>query len=140
MRISERYIKMCEKAEEIQREWKPKMGDRYWNTLWRVLPENYPEILCSGSFVKGDLKEKVKNIWLPTQEQLQGMLTNNAFWYYQGSDCLNREMARVYGSLYAQGYFETGNEFWLAYVMWKKYQKIWDDKKEEWVKGGIHEV
>jgi len=27
MDTSETYIKMCEKAEEIQREWKPKIGD-----------------------------------------------------------------------------------------------------------------
>jgi len=33
MIVTKRYIKMCEKAEEIQREWKPEIGDKYWYTF-----------------------------------------------------------------------------------------------------------
>ena len=30
--------------------------------------------------------------------------------------------------------YETPKQLWLAFVMWEKHQKRWDDEKEEWVK------
>lgn len=132
--ITERYIKMCKKAEEIQREWKPELGDRYWNTFWKLCEYNYSEVICSSSFEKGDIDEKVKNIWLPTQEQLQEMIEwerETGLWgKFSG---LWVELELQYSEKIYR--FTCYNELWLAYVMWEKYQKIWDDEKEEWVKG-----
>lgn len=137
--ITERYIKMCEKAEEIQREWKPELGDRYWNTFWKLCEYNYSEVICSSSFEKGDIDEKVKNIWLPTQEQLQEMLDGDYFYHAFNLDVVNETMKRLYSEDGLYSPFETGNEFWLAFVMWKRYGKVWDDEKEEWVKGDSYD-
>jgi len=30
MDLSEKYIKMCWKAKELQRRWTPQVGDHYW--------------------------------------------------------------------------------------------------------------
>jgi len=30
--------------------------------------------------------------------------------------------------------FTTMEELWLAYVMYEKYSKIWDNKKGKWIK------
>ncbi|RLI31137.1 hypothetical protein DRO48_01585 [Candidatus Bathyarchaeota archaeon] len=122
MKITDRYKKMALKAEEIQRRW----DGRYCSWVW------VPHRNWTG--LKQNAHEMSDNcVWLPTQEELQEMLApKNAFWYYMGLDYLNKEMGEVYGPLYAQGYFNDGNEFWLAVVMWREYHKIWDDEKEEW--------
>jgi len=175
MKITERYIKMCEKAEEIQRMWKSKIGDwvqlrhkflngKIENDLNPLLVVEdvsedavyvyYPESIHE----KIDLKmvcwrvykpfHNSNNgwwwwVWLPTQEQLQEMvkpflgdeknlLRNFALWLLgRYSSVISKEYIEL---------FDTGNEVTLAFVMWERYQKVWDDEKEEWVKGGNHEV
>ena len=127
---------MCIKAREIQKCWKPKFGDWFWDG---EIPAIFLRFGGGITLLCGDEKlfdlRRTYEMWLPTQEQLQQMLKpDNSFWYYEGLDLLNKEMAEAYGSLYTSGYFDNGNEFWLAVVMWKKYHKIWDDKEEEWIK------
>ena len=175
MRISERYIKMCEKAEEIQREWKSKIGD--WVQLRHKflngkIENDLPPLLVVEDvsedavyvYYPESIHEKIDLkmvcwrvykpfhnsnngwwwwVWLPTQEQLQEMVE---LW---GSDAfrkmdyvlwiLRKECIFTTDLIYWQN-FNSFKEFWLAFVMWKRYGKVWDDEKEEWVKGGIHEV
>jgi len=143
MRISERYIKMCEKAEEIQREWKPERGDwcieKKGKPLYPLLVVEISFIYCSdyglSVFTEGGELRKVLQsdlTWLPTQEQLQEMMG-----FYPHTWGYFLFFIKETGAF---GKFSSMNELWLAYVMSEKYQKVWDDWKEEWVKGGIHEV
>ncbi len=150
--ITERYIKMCEKAEEIQREWKPQTGD--WAIdVWHRNPVVVAIVELSGrllvSQIGGSLyeNEQDKFFWLPTQEQLQGMVEDEILRGSLGLDYrgpCKRHIDLFWAFRFwfekraGEGYIRTCtsmNELWLAFVMWEKYGKVWDDKKEEWVKG-----
>ena len=144
-RGTERYVKMCIKAEEIQKEWKPQSGDWFVDFCGDIKVGigfyNHPLRLQR-------LKAGTKRFWLPTQEQL---------WERLGDKGLNKEDRekmiedffnfaidnRYCGEgtyklplLAPVDIFTSIQEIVFAFVMWKKYQKVWDDEKEEWVKGG----
>ncbi len=116
MDTSKKYIKMCEKAEEIQRRWEHIQGDFYFdgankkvknkNTTFK-LAENYP---C---------------IWLPRQDQLQEMIGEE--WWKILGDFVDY-ITSIHPSV------ESFEQLWLAFVMWEKYQKVWNDRRGEWVK------
>ncbi|RKZ19684.1 hypothetical protein DRQ17_00465 [bacterium] len=145
--ITERYIKMCEKAEEIQREWKPQEGDfcivKGYKKVFVVFQDAGVDDFGVPCLIAGHrCLDKRQTIWLPTQEQLQEMVLE---WYqkknlYDVNDSntlflrlRNFWMEGVYQEAILQ--FGTMNELLLAFVMWERYQKVWDDEKEEWVKG-----
>ena len=125
--ITDNFIKMCEKAKEIQKLWKPRMGD------WCADPDHDEGVLASiGSLTATKRWDK----WLPTQEQLIEILnTMNGFWqlthreyqedkiyilthfaYYQKSEYINKEIKTVF----------------LQMIMKEKYNKTWTGEK--WVK------
>ena len=140
-----KYIKMCEKSEEIQRNWEPRIGDMvaFGNRSVGIICcredkerfETY-RIVSISPHIYGNFywQDRSQCIWLPYQSQLQGMLRpHNYFWYYMGLETLNREMSNIYGNWYVNEGFDSGEKFWLAFVMYKKYNKIWDNEKERWV-------
>lgn len=135
MDTSKEYIKMCEKAEEIQKNWFPLRGDclvykhpDYWENIF-VFSNQHPV---------NDLK--AITIWfllflfLPRQDQLQEMVRNMPVdlplsaigWigkFYQW--CVD-EMEHVTPMK------NSMEQLWLAFVMKEKYNKVWSG--EEWVK------
>ena len=128
MDTSETYIKMCEKAEEIQAIWRDKEGDYYiafWDSKARISHED-----DEGAY-KG-LPPK-SNIWLPRQDQLQEMIgfthkekRLHSFirfveWGY-GSSVFAKQPEEI---------FESMEQLWLAFAMKEKYSKVWDG--EDWV-------
>ena len=155
MKITERYIKMCEKAEEIQREWKPQRGDRCiekkGKTVYPLLVIEIDFIYCSDYglrvfTVHGELIKVLQSdlTWLPTQEQLQEMYMNmspDIDWVEKGAVTLESDFSYVVTEENWEYFvqFGTMNELWLAFVMWERYGKVWDDEKEEWFKGGEDE-
>ena len=76
-------------------------------------------------------------IWLPTQGQLQKMLNEPyetllrefIYWLDDGLHdlCwnLDKQLLKQFTSI---------EQLWLAYIMWKKYNKIWNEKEQKWVK------
>jgi len=131
---------MCKEAKEVQEKWEPKIGDY---------------VIFVNSEIEGIVVHRMGNnivmiasqentcyfttrfnlVWLPTQKQLQKMLSpNNYFWYYMGLNLLNEKLAKVYGSFYSGGGFKNGEEFWIVVVMWELYRKIWDVCMEKWIK------
>ncbi|RLC74433.1 MAG: hypothetical protein DRI61_16610 [Chloroflexi bacterium] len=141
MDVSKKYIKMCEKAKEIQEMWLPQIGDYYvakWNK--RKL------ILCGLKILKDIRKNKDDYIWLPRQDQLQDILIDENYTEYENPLNLNRTMMDevseyVDKSPFWAGYkykpyyhgFDTLEQLWLAFLMYKKYGKIWNENKGEWV-------
>lgn len=147
MDTSKKFIKMCEKADEIQNLWKRKPGDFYrWhcnlcfnnpnnlknkayihNVFWEGedLIDNW-ECDCGSS----DIDVGMPIIWLPTQNQLQYLSNKNL------GDLLDSFMLWEEGSgfIRQRDNFDSMGQLWLAFVMYEKYQKIWDDEKEEWIK------
>ena len=138
--ITENYIKMCEQAEEIQSEWMPKDWDRFAYCDSREMG-----VACVDGKepTKKELKENLMyRFWLPTQEQLQGIvLTKNILentwtlgWLINNIYCF-MENEYEYVELpehYAFKNFKEVNELLLAFVMYRKYNKIWTGEK--WVK------
>ena len=133
------FIKMCEKAGEIQREWKPKIGDRIiqknlkTDMVFYVNEKNIDYDYCT-KYTKDEY------IYLPTQEQLQkiGMTLESLkgrvmkpFWELldQFSYFLWDDETRKYASE-----FESLNELWLAFIIKEKYYKLWSIAGQRWVK------
>jgi len=121
MDTSETYVKMCEKAEEIQnvllvREPIPHFDDEDFMVCHKC--KEWP-IKC----VFSDCTE-LTPIWLPRQDQLQEMINEN------------NVPAIVILHLFKEwAYkehkpFKTMEQLWLAFVMSEKYGKVWNE--EEW--------
>ncbi|MGA2669973.1 MAG: hypothetical protein ABSF21_00930 [Dehalococcoidia bacterium] len=137
MDTSETYIKMCEKAEEIEcgHEWID--GDMFYEKLQSPQPGGYQEGVFLeyedsefGSHAKDTRYPREKLIWLPRQDQLQMMV--------QRSD----EYARPFIARFAKWVHDeidyvldqslkSMEQLWLAFAMKEKYNKIWNG--EEWV-------
>ena len=142
--ITENYIKMCEQAEEIQKLMPHILTsthlkgnifictDKYnANYFWRM-----ETLIDTGDEVGSSIYGPTKNIWLPTQEQLQAMVKDRSFHIWGNFNSLfmtantgNRDTHRV-----CWGEAKSLNELWLAFVMHEKYNKIWTGEKWELVK------
>ena len=111
MDTSETYIKMCEKAVEIQKvapKFRPCRGPDYW-----YYPLN---------------RDVERPIWLPCQDQLQEMVGG-----YQ-PQIFRTFVEFVIGSRYLETWgdhlgpwdnHQSFEQLWLAFVMEEKYGKIW---------------
>lgn len=136
MGTSKEYILMCKKAKGIQEIWIPTVGDLYYHKTY-----------CKNVLLywdKIDRFNKFRKIWLPRQDQLQGMIplsklssTNeitsvrllNIFTDY----CNKWETAFMFRYPKTKAIYSPSMEqLWLAFVMKEKYNKTWDGK--EWVK------
>ncbi len=118
MDTSKEYIKMCEKAEEIQPgELNP--GDFY---VTKMNVYNYIHRICSVQ-----MRRRFFQIRLHRQDQLQEMLMVNG-----NLTALMQDLWR-----YASKEFDldwsksTMEQLWLAFVMKEKYNKIWNGKEWE---------
>lgn len=124
--ITDNYIKMCEKAEEIQVKWKPRIGDKIKHRLGKSIQLI---TLYDIETYSDDFYIEEKYTWLPTQEQLQKMISRNWYdvfckflWWHSDDDKSSEEFESMFTSM---------NEVWLAFVMKEKYNKVWNGK--EWV-------
>ena len=116
------YIKMCEQAEEIQKLWKPKIGDYYYekghHKICDKKPYHYIAILDKEKlylFYKkhNDNLVEYKRFLLPTLEQLWDMLEGTV-------------MANLTITVY-----ETLQEHLLNHVMEHNWGKMWNNEKWE---------
>jgi len=118
MDVSSEYVKMCEKAVEIQA-LAPKptiLGGNFWH---------YPEGATGAPIV-----------WLPRQDQLQEMLFDTEHIFARV--VLLKEFVRQ-NERYILNKMRSFEQLWLAFVMQERYSKIWNG--EDWIKklGGEHE-
>ena len=123
------FVKMCEKAEEIQGQWEPKSYDYVYDTD----PHEYNEVSLitnPAGFNKNGF------IWLPRQDQLQEMLQK-----YVEKDCLvgdsiSKRMAMYFG-IWVQKEeclnFYSMEQYWLVWLMKEKFNKVWDG--DNWING-----
>ena len=136
--ITKNYIKMCEKAEEIQKAWKPENGDRfiYKNDLGQEIVL-YRKESGEPAF---DIMRGIM-FYLPTQEQLQEMIKKETYRLriekFEENiliECFFKN--KVEGSYYVTGRLKLeGNnyqELLLRIVMYRKYSKVWNGEK--WAK------
>ena len=138
MDTTPKYILMCEKAEEIQ---KIRQADdavnrhEWWQPGDFVYDGVHEEIFivcgvrhCLASTGYFDIDHIT---WLPRQDQLQEMVYPEYF----------APLQTMCGVLYDFSISEYGGRFtldgsmeqlWLAFVMHEKYQKRWNEEKQEW--------
>lgn len=136
MDTTEKNIKMCEMAKEIQGAWEPKDGDYAWH------PDDGADYMGQWEFPAEVAVVKITEqkpcewwfhwLWLPRQDQLQEMVDTN----------LGRLLLRVWKFVdqSTQG-IEAGlkqpmitsmEQLWLVFVMRGEYGKVWNG--EDWVK------
>jgi len=163
MDTTEDYIKMCEKAEEIQKLWEPKRGDIVYDiadnkNIWRS--RDWRIITTAFTLVEGnrfhidsyqDICQKEDYIWLPRQDQLQEMAIEHRKLQYPNYDGEGKVIGYNYGlsnllnsfngfmydvgrGAHSKGMQDSMERMWLAFLMWVKFEKSWNGK--EWVKNG----
>ena len=156
MKIDKKYIKMCEKAKEIQKIapspeeegcffYNPYLDEIMCRDGWNycvVYDKNLDDGFSDGVYEceTEDWHKDENIVWLPRQDQLQEMVKDDtkplrAQYIYLLGDFVawwKNEISEKYAIK-----FLTFEQMWLAFVMWKKYGKIWDEEKEEWV--SLHE-
>jgi len=126
---------MCEKAEEIQKDWKPEDGDKYIY----ILGKKREIVVWMYGDINSTWEEGCKLIWLPTQEQLQEIsqkeysksLKKSLVWF---GYFVKFVRSKYQDDLIAHEYFNEMNELWLAFLYDEKYHKIWTGEKWEEVK------
>ena len=134
--ITKNYISMCEQAEEIQKEWKPKLLDKVI-TKKTLTNNNYSQHAVSyiEDFEHPYDEYYYKNygfIYLPNLEQLFEMYKPK---WDNGSTYLDRfywwGKKQQYNPSF-NGVETTWQELVLAFIMKEKWNKIWTG--EDWVK------
>lgn len=136
MDTSETYIKVCQKAGEIQGQCKPAIGEWF---CWK--PTGQVDIIRTDVFA--DIAQNNIGgsfIWLPRQDQLQEMLGNyddvlgywqKITWHWWHDEDGEFHNSNIDIKKYL-GKFTSMEQLWLAFVMSEKYNKVWDS--EDWVK------
>lgn len=135
--ITETYFKQCEKAEEIQKLWRPQLGD------WFYSKEVDDAVQILG-FTKESRRVIDKGIWLPTQEQLQEMAWQTAEGRHEYTYCISKHFRKSYftlcvlqvrhigtdNSIIAKYTGESIHECLLQSIYDFKYNKVWTG--EDW--------
>jgi len=142
MDTSEQYIKMCEKAGEIQK-LNPAKEDV--DVLWDALP--YTGIAYQGDNVFCEMEDNTM-IWLPCQDELQEMVVQDLdgeitrvqllrdFFFFcsplwsLGTMPHKRAIKEAEKQKAYIGGFNSFEQLWLAFVMKELYSKQWDG--EDW--------
>ena len=141
MDTSETYIKMCEKAVEIQAEMNiNRIGDFFFSISFaegKAFSNSYDSDMgiTTAEFVKiktvGEQDKIV--IWLPRQDQLQEMVGGlSDYLLYRFWDFLTDKKGEYALNSYSRQ-FKSFEQLWLAFVMMKKFNKNWSPEKEDWV-------
>ncbi len=141
MDTSKEYIKMCEKAEEIQKHT-PEAWDYYvcLTHLYDTPPAEEIAVLSGyetdgGTYGPNVCKKDYCDFWkfktwLPRQDQLQEMLKSMPGhrmigWARQLEGLLK------FANDDSRNFTWSWEQFWIAFVMKEKYNKIWDG--ETWI-------
>lgn len=148
---------MCKEAERIQELLKDKFDYRtqgYCTQHKRFIREiKDGDQSCPGFAEKK--KNSSLNLWgskedcywnkkwigLPYQDQLQEMVAETSG--FDGKRMIGLELCNLW-AWYQQNrpgdigvemkLWASWEQLWLRFVMKKKYNKLWDDKKEKWIK------
>ena len=111
MNTSETYIKMCERAVEVQ-------NNRVYDFDARI----NRGIVLHGS---GDLYYCDQSVvWLPRQDQLQEMISSE-LWRLTGLIAEMEEFGGYPFGLWHGDVLTSMEQLWLAFTMKEKFGKIW---------------
>jgi len=146
MDTSKKYIEMCERAGEIQKNHVYTTGDWAYDVTYKgvgvftqyakILPEHSGVV--AFNYVQKLDESCIDGVsWLPRQDQLQEMVNGN-----EVTPAYSSTTFRLYHApavtptaiTYTdKPQFTTMEQLWLAFVMKERYSKVWSTTKEEWV-------
>jgi len=140
--LTTKFIRMCATADEIQRWWRPQIGDLC------VSKDDWWKGEEARIFVVGvdisihDVKTTGGYVWLPTVDDLfEFLLRNEGIVHQTGVDgvSLRYLMNEFDRFLKQEKVFEEVNwaslpEIAIMFVMFVLYGKIWDNFSGEWIK------
>lgn len=125
--ITEKHVKMCAEAKELQKQWEALPGD------FAHLPWLKGTKMCEGDYTNSiltkdadDRKLKGQAIWIPRQGQIQKMFDVN----------VSKLLTEFYNWAMDDNIFifSTMGQLWLGFYMFKKHSKEWNGKKWEMIK------
>jgi len=131
MDTSETYIKMCDKAGEIQAQREAIIGNFYYDPLTgvRIVGTIDSDGVNPFTIFNKQLEDS-RYIWLPRQDQLQDMVGES-----NPLDLVARLASEVspFGVLDDPYWhpFTSMEQLWLAFLLAEKYGKYWDGS--DWV-------
>ncbi len=132
MDTSKEYIKMCEKADEIQKYRNEKDSFDIGDVVLNPYCLGGATVHTVSGFLKtGDI------IWLPRQDQLQDMVSDkwtiqemllvfDGFIFPHSSKWTKESAAKR--RKYASQFILSMEQLWLAFVMKEKFNKKWNGK------------
>lgn len=132
---SRRYIRLCDRADEIQRLWHQSYGDFYLDekdriTCWIGEPGQVKRFKKGFAIsAEGDVIRLAKHVWLPRQNQLieiaqvrgrtyDSVVLDFYNWTKTGYDTRSRLPGKLFPSM---------EQIWMGYVMHRKFGKKWID-------------
>jgi len=114
------YKKMCEKATEMQRAWRPEDMDFFCYTKSREIGQ---ACIDNKRRTQEEWTENLKyQFWLPTQEQLQDIGSLMCNFPCQVLTFLNGWIKE--NNVHLSEY-KSMEELWLSYVMKERWNKKW---------------
>jgi len=122
------YIKMCESAKVIQKQWKPEFGDFFVSMSLGLTSPCQP--IASDLEKKASYLKAIKAVWLPRQDQLQKIVIENYAMPWDLAVAFSNVLMDQNASYFEK--FDSMEKLWLAFIMLEKYKKKWEE--EEWVK------
>jgi len=135
MDFSREYIKMCQKATELRKKWKPKIGDwvKWYNKIiilnFKSSIDSYFHFVDKDGYsgvitVEDMMRKEAVPLW--TQDQLQRRVKDR----WSSWTGLLEEFGEYVKSRRWLDY--TPEMYWLHFVMEKKFNKTWNEKKQKW--------
>jgi len=145
MDTSEQYIRMCD-CPEVQDIWAKRIKRKDWDCsdfVWDIDNQNWYCIGGETGMVAYDAPGQF--VWLPRQDQIQGMLgyarpsnmieilpITNGWASFDQKSCIRLTPCDYYSQL------DSWEQFWLVFYMHEHHHKVWDGKKwdgEKWFEG-----
>ncbi|MFZ5907088.1 MAG: hypothetical protein ACOYVJ_06715 [Nitrospirota bacterium] len=121
------YIKMCENAKVLQKQWKPDFGDFFVSMSLGLTSPCQP--IVSDLEKKKTYLKTIKAVWLPRQDQLQDMVIEKYATPWDLAIAFSNVLMGENASYFDN--FDSMEKLWLSFIMLEKYKKKWKDG--EWV-------
>jgi hypothetical protein len=124
---SSAYIKMCESAKAVQKQWKPEFGDFFVSMSLDLTSAT--QSITSDLEKKASYLKTIKAVWLPRQDQLQEMVIDKYATPWDLAIAFSNVLMDDKTSYFDD--FDSMEKLWLVFIMLEKYKKKW--KEGSWV-------
>lgn len=142
MDTSEKYILMCEKAEEIQKQFDPTLIGKY-NFIYIEWEGGFHGVCINHERLRSIAPPERTVIWLPRPDQLWRMVEaideNNVHRLFRFNRFIEEHdyLPMTHQCPYIYFINLTDREdieeiLWLAFIMHEKYQKQWLEYMQDW--------